>query len=99
MNEKYVVFKREDFEEARKYLRGRSILPEEVPDAVVIRRQDVFAAPAFRIYSNGIAASLAVAAKLVTPGLTLHDTGLERIARYFEQQAELSEQEQRKVPD
>lgn len=105
-NDKYVVFKREDWEEAMpKYLqqqsaRGYSVpLPEEVDDAVVMRRQDIFAAPAFRLYAATIAASLAVAAKIVAPGMVISNFKLENTAKYFDEQAELSEQEERKVPD
>ena len=103
---KYVVFKTAEWEgEMQKYLqtqkaRGYSVpLPDEVEDAVVMRRQDVFAAPAFRVYANSMAASMVVAAKLVAPGLHLKSETLSQIARYFEEQAELSESENRKVPD
>lgn len=100
MNDKYVTFKREEFEEAKRAGGGRMYnIPNEVEDAVVIRRQDIYAAPAFRAYSATIASSLVVAAKIVAPGMVIHNTGLESIARYFERQAELSEQEERKVPD
>lgn len=74
-------------------------LPDEVDDAVVMRRQDVFAAPLFRVYANSIAASMVVAAKLVAPGLHLKSESLSQIAAYFQEQAELSESENRKVPD
>lgn len=106
MNDKYVVFKREEWEDAMEpYIsaqrsRGYPVpLPDEVDDGVVMRRQDVFAAPAFRIYANSIAASMVVAAKLVVPGLHLTNERLSEIAAYFERQAELSEREDRKVPD
>lgn len=104
--QKYVVFKKSDWDrEMKKYLqdqqrRGYSVpLPNEVEDAVVMRRQDVFAAPAFRVYANSMAASMVVAAKLVAPGLHLESETISKIARYFEEQAELSESEDRKVPD
>lgn len=100
MCDKYVTFKRDEFEEAKRAGSGRMYnTPQEVEDAVVIRRQDIFAAPAFRAYSATIASSLVVAAKIVAPGMVIHNTGLERISRYFEGQAELSEAEDRKVPD
>lgn len=106
MNDKYVVFKREEWEESmgtyasQQRSRGYPVpLPDEIDDAVVMRRQDVFAAPLFRIYANSIAASMVVAAKLVAPGLHLKSEGLSKIAAYFQRQAELSEEEDRKVPD
>lgn len=105
-NDKYVVFKRADWEEemlpyiGQQKARGYSApIPEEVDDAVVMRRQDIFAAPAFRLYAATIAASLAVAAKIVAPGMVISNVRLEDTARYFDGQAELSEQEDRKVPD
>lgn len=103
---KYVVFKKSEWDEVMKpYLgqqgaRGYPVpLPDEVEDAVVMRRQDVFAAPAFRVYANSMAASMVVAAKLVAPGLHLESETISKIARYFQEQADLSEQEDRKVPD
>lgn len=103
---KYVVFKKTEWDESMSsYLsqqkaRGYPVpLPDEVEDAVVMRRQDVFAAPAFRVYANSMAASMVVAAKLVAPGLHLESETISKIARYFEEQAELSEAEDRKVPD
>lgn len=103
---KYVVFKKADWDaEMERYIqqqkaRGYPIpLPDEVEDAVVMRRQDVFAAPAFRVYANSMAAAMVVAAKLVAPGLHLQSETISQIARYFQEQAELSESEDRKVPD
>lgn len=105
-NEKYVVFKRDEWEEAmndhlqKEKSRGYPVpIPEEVEDAVVMRRQDIFAAPAFRLYAATIASSLVVAAKIVAPGMVISNTKLEDTAKYFDEQAELSEQEERKVPD
>lgn len=103
---KYVVFKKDEWDEAmasylkRQQAQGYPVpLPDEVEDAVVMRRQDVFAAPAFRVYANSMAAAMVVAAKLVAPGLHLQSETLSQIARYFQEQAELSELENRKVPD
>jgi hypothetical protein len=105
-DDKYIVFKREDWEEdllpyvGQQKARGYPVpLPEEVDDAVVMRRQDIFAAPAFRLYAATISASLVVAAKIVAPGMVISNSTLEGIALYFDGQAELSEQEIRKVPD
>lgn len=105
-DDKYVVFKREEWEETmlpyvqQQRARGYPVpMPEEVDDAVVMRRQDIFAAPAFRLYAATISASLVVAAKIVAPGMVISNSTLEDIALYFDGQAELSEQEIRKVPD
>lgn len=96
---KYVVFKQEEWDEWKRGNGRYQNTPDEVEDAVVMRRQDVFAAPAFRVYANSMAASMVVAAKLVAPGLHLESETISKIARYFQEQAELSESEDRKVPD
>jgi len=71
-------------------------------DAVVIRRQDVFAAPALEAYANAIQC---VIDALQQVGIT-HDGNapsmvdhLRETADYFHEQAEKSYGEQRKVPD
>lgn len=50
---KYLVWKRNEME---KWMSERATegLPSPVPDAVVIRRQDIFAPPAFDAYANAI---------------------------------------------
>jgi len=91
---KYVVYKREDFDQHI----NRGIPPMtaqmyEVPDAVVIRRQDIFASPALA----GYAASIAIAAKL-----TNNEEDRKRLlqlADFFEEQARLAADEGYKIPD
>ena len=88
---KYATFKRDDLISVTDgYVTFKTT--DELPDAVVIRRQDYFAAPALNAYAN----SIAIAAKLV-PKLQAED--LIRIADYFHQQAELAAEEGWKTPD
>lgn len=68
-----------------------------LPDAVVIRRRDVFAAPALEAYANAIVCALALAKGSSLEGSSI--AGLQDIADYFHQQAEKSYGEVRKVPD
>lgn len=105
MNGKYVVFKSEDLD--RLLLAFKDKLTPEVgealnnlvgsalPDAVVIRRQDVFAPPALDAYANSIMAALEIVNTLGN-GVPV---GLRDIADYFHEQAALSWQADRKIPD
>lgn len=65
----------------------------ELPDAVVIRRQDKFASPCLATYASMIA--------LVAQNTSNADQGHElmRIADYFEDQAQLAAAEGFKLPD
>lgn len=67
-----------------------------LPDAVVIRRQDVFAAPALEAYANAILCAMALAKGSSLEGASI--AGLQDIADYFHEQAEKSYGEMRKVP-
>lgn len=106
-NEKYVVFKREDYE---REMGQAQISPNksyfdaiEVPDAVVIRRQDVFASPAFDSYSNTILAAAETirysAGTLDNDILQKQLAKLNEVADYFHEQAELSAHVNKKLPD
>jgi len=90
---KYIVFKRADFE---RYVSGEpapSYVPHELRDAVVIRRQDLFAAPALATYASCIAiARMTASDELVRKSLL--DVG-----DYFERQAQLAAAEGFKLPD
>jgi hypothetical protein len=66
---------------------------DEIPDAVVIRRQDKFASPALATYS----AMIAVAISLIDDDEAR--LGLTRVADYFEDQAKLAAEEGWKIPD
>lgn len=91
-DDKYVTFKRSD---ALAVSEGFTTfrIETELPDAVVIRRQDYFASPAFATY----AAMIAIAIKLsVDPEISAR---LQQVADYFERQAQLAADEGWKFPD
>lgn len=98
---KYVVFKREDFL-AWFALRSHGVdlgdMPPALEDAVVIRRQDVFAPPALDAYANNIQSAVeAIKATGVEPhGLAER---LTEIADYFHDQASEAWLTVRKLPD
>lgn len=95
---KYIVFKREEYElwlyraEAKEHL---DYHPISIDDAVVIRRQDVFAPPALDAYGNAI---LCVVEAIKEKDEDLAER-LQDIADYFHGQANLAWQEKRKMPD
>jgi|SRR5688572_12790160 len=66
-------------------------------DAVVIRRQDIFAAPALEAYANAITCVIDVLTNQSDPSGKSMD--LRDIADYFHEQAEKSYEGQRKLPD
>ena len=91
-DDKYITFRRADqilvtdglitFETAK-----------ELPDAVVIRRQDFFASPALATY----AAMIACAIKLtMDPEVSAQ---LQQVADYFQRQSEIAADEGFKFPD
>jgi hypothetical protein len=92
-DDKYLVFNREEFE---RWIYKINVLPEDgskvpepIKDAVVIRRQDLFAGPALHTY----AASINIAARVGNlPQLS-------PIADYFHEQAIAADEEGWKVPD
>ena len=105
-DEKYIVFKRAEWDHFMGQLAdyaqpGHGLKdPDELPDAVVIRRQDVFAAPALNAYACAIQAGLAVAASAgVSVAADYRMARLSEIADYFHQQAEASAMTNTKVPD
>jgi hypothetical protein len=98
--DKYITFKRDDWDDF--VTNSTDIAPgagenfaqlRSLPDAVVIRRQDLFAGPALHAYS----ASIAIASKLNSdPELT---KSLRNVADYFHEQAVLADAEGWKLPD
>jgi hypothetical protein len=69
------------------------VLEFALADAVVIRRQDLFAGPALHSYAS----SISIASKLNSdPDLT---KGLRNVADYFHDQAVLADEEGWKLPD
>ncbi len=113
MNEKYAVFKREDVQEAFKAELGKpleqttvstiyaKLTGAELEDAVVIRRQDIFAPPALEMYSSSILTAIQLAKADLQEGdeLPIQIKKLEEIAGYFQEQAELAYTTDRKIPD
>lgn len=93
---KYVVFKGEDWYEFHQAsIHGEPHnYPTPVDDAVVIRRQDVFAPPALDAYANSI--QVAITAGGVEGNARVR---LARIADFFHEQAVLSWDTTRKLPD
>jgi hypothetical protein len=100
MDNKYVVFKRDEFRDwfctVGDHSHGVNVL-KAVEDAVVIRRQDAFAPPALDAYANAIT----VALELIKEGVTSNPkaVALRDIADYFHQQAALAWSVERKLPD
>jgi len=91
-DDKYITFKRSEFSEW--LATGVGIVESpELRDAVVIRRQDLFASPCLATYANMIA--------LVARHLPDKDQSddLLAIADYFERQAILAADEGHKLPD
>lgn len=102
IDEKYVVFRRDDFNDiftdnnliAGKVRQDLSTI--QVKDAVVIRTQDIFAAPALDAYANSISVALMIMGyKPGDPHPELANT-----ADYFHERAtEAWRREDKKIPD
>jgi len=91
---KYITFRRDElFDLLAQFGMKGDLTAMEIDDAVVIRRQDIFAAPALFAYAH----SIAIAAK-VAENTMLHDQ-LIRVSDYLHQQAELAGEEGHKFPD
>jgi hypothetical protein len=100
MEPKYLVFKTEEYDAMmEKDLDPRHLA---LDDAVVIRRQDVFAPPALDCYANAITVTIE-GMKITDKGATSENYDvrqrLQNIADYFHDQAAKSWTEQRKLPD
>lgn len=99
-DEKYIVFKRADYDRVLlTFAAGRgelAMLGEiEVPDAVVMRRQDVFSPPALDAYANGIQVALTICKAV---GVEAPE-GLQEKADYFHEQSAEAWLTERKIPD
>ena len=92
LDDKYIVFRREDHEDSSGIYYN---VEKSIPDAVVIRRQDVFAGPALHSYSH----TIALAAKLISGYNQETSQHLREVADYFHEQAVLADAEGFKVPD
>lgn len=99
IDKKYVVFKRLDFEEWYAEL-PEADYPPFIEDAVVIRRQDVFAPPALDAYGNAILCVVEAMKTDERPEIVDTVDRLQGIADYFHSQANLAWQiRDRKLPD
>lgn len=99
-NDKYVVLRRHDYEGLLEVAGFDEDGVETVPDAIVIRRQDRFAANALDTYADQILALTELcedsALEVMSPE-TIEN--LEKLSDFFREQAHLSRQEVRKLPD
>lgn len=95
MAEKYIVFKRADVMTMVPADTALAFMECAAPieDAVVIRKQDIFAGPALEVYS----AAIRTAIKVMLPGED--KDRLLGIADYFHEAAEDAYQTDGKVPD
>jgi hypothetical protein len=76
------------------------MLPDPIDDAVVIRRQDLFAPPALDAYANAIQIANTIASHAPVDERATHTmTRLQGIADYFHSQAEAAWLTERKLPD
>lgn len=94
---KYIVFKRDEFFELAKEL-SLTIEPIALPDATVIRSQDLFAAPALHAYANSISVSMNILSGMLVDQKVTEQ--LREVSDYFHERAIEAEQiEYRKLPD
>lgn len=103
-DEKFVVFKRDEFESwasraVPTFSMEVPVLPRGVDDAVVIRRQDMFAASALDTYADSISVAISVMGMCSDDNVNGTVSRLQRIADYFRAQAELARDTHGKVPD
>lgn len=104
-DEKYVVFKRSEFENLLDVHDAWGMEMMRLEDAVVIRRRDLFAAPALDTYANSITIAIDVMCghdmpldEAIEASATIGR--LQEIADYFHDQARKSwETQSRKLPD
>lgn len=104
-DDKFIVFKRAEFNEWAASPIGTRRLPPPVEDAVVLRRQDVFAPPALDAYASSILTAVealdALAAQFDEPPSNIAERakGLREIAEYFSDQARAAWDTERRLPD
>ena len=103
MNDKYFVCKKSDLRELFKRFNNpmdeallREVTDLELPDAEVIRQQDITAAPIFHHYSSGINTLIELADSFAIPVNRLR---LREIADHFHEAAMAAEQADHKIPD
>ena len=97
-DDKYITFRRDEFSAwwGQPNVGGVEhdvSSPQEIQDAIVIRRQDYFATAALAGYAN----SIVIAAKLTEDDKKRDE--LIAVADYFQRQSELAAEEGWKTPD
>lgn len=99
-NDKYVVFKREDLDDwLGKFVPSVDLVPLILQDAIVIRRQDIFAGPGLFAYANAIQTALDLMDD-ITEGFFDEDGHLQELRDFFWEQAmQASHSETKKIPD
>lgn len=101
MDVKYIVFKRDEFNKWWQQIVAtdedyKVTWPSPVTDAVVIRKQDVFAPPALDAYANSIAVVIQLLNQMEEHADTV--AALSSVADYFHSAAAESWQMSRKTP-
>lgn len=91
-DDKYVTFKRENQISVTDGYTTMFNTKDELPDAVVIRRQDLFASPALATYASMIA----IAARLLPDEAERRN--LLDVSDYFQRMSELAADEGHKLP-
>jgi hypothetical protein len=104
-DEKYIVFKRDAWDEWIKNFQagGEPMALDTVPDAVVIRLQDIFAGPALHAYASSISTVMEIAQASDTPVSVFRPEQWERLNQirdyFFQQALEADDIRTKKVPD
>lgn len=98
MDDKYIVFKRAD------WFGQDGFVPEEIQDAVVIRKQDIFATSALFAYAGAIRTSIEILEDTLKDNdpeyFSILAARLNHISDYFMSAGEeASKHPHRKVPD
>lgn len=108
-NDKYVVFKREDWRKFAGEVPTSAIqfIPPVLEDAIVIRRQDMFAGPGLFAYANAIQTAIDLrhlqGTSLVLRTKEIQQAQLDRLEElrdfFWEQAMMASHSETKKIPD
>ena len=100
--DKYVVIKRDDIPSAL-YERMKEYPDMEIEDAVVIRKQDVFAEAGLRAYASGILTTVEIVQNLPSSSVIIDLNGsiehMIELADFFNGEADDSRGYIHKIPD
>lgn len=99
MDDKYVVFKKEDFVEGKTWREGFKPDARPLEDATVIRGQDLFAAPALHAYANAMGVAISILKQDDRPTTEAIVERMREVADYFHQRAVEAEEIGFKLPD